>query len=163
MGASRGRAPVVWKYGQHDEQAPGRWFVEESIDEYLKAMYVEHLYGSDSLRRMLKDFYLANYHAVVEDGKDVAIMDVVSVNNSNEDAQAIYAKGPLVLHQLRRCMGDDNWNNMIKKVYQDFQKKLFTLEDFKIYISKYDHGGKCPGLFNDLLISKGIPEGLRFD
>jgi hypothetical protein len=141
-----------------DEHANGYWFVEESLNEYLKAMYVEHEYGSDSLKHMMKDFYLANYNANVNKGKDVSIMDVFSVNNSLEEAQSIYAKGPIVLHQLRRCMGDNNWKAMIKKIYKNFQTKKFTLDDFKKYISKFDHEGKCLKLLNNLLIAKGIPE-----
>ena len=145
-----------------DMNARGRWFVEESINEYLRAMYIEHLYGSDSLKHMMKNFYLANYNANVEKGKDVSIMDVSSVNNSIEEAQCIYAKGPIVLHQLRKCMGNDNWNTMIKKIYKDFQNRFFTLDDFKIYISKYDYEGRCLRLFNTFLIIKGIPENLTF-
>ncbi len=146
-----------------DEHAKGYWFVEESLNEYLKVMYVEHEYGSDSLKHMMKNFYLANYNTNVKKGKDVSIMDVLSVNNSLEEAQSIYAKGPIVLHQLRRCMGDDNWNAMIKKIYKTFQTKQFTLDDFKIYISNYDHEGQCLKLFNNMLITKGIPENLSFE
>ncbi len=144
------------------EQANGRWFVEESINEYLRAMYIEHLYGSDSLKHMMEDFYLANYKANVKKGKDVSIMDVSSVNNSIEEAQCIYAKGPIVLHLLRKCMGNDHWNTMIKKIYKDFQNRFFTLDDFKNYISKYDHEGHCLRVFNTFLIIKGIPENLTF-
>lgn len=145
-----------------DKQAPGRWFVEESINEYLRAMYIEHLYGSDSLKHMMKNFYLANYKLNVEKGKDVSIMDVSSVNNSIEEAQCIYAKGPIVLHLLRRCIGDIKWNTMIKKIYRNYQHSLFTLEDFKNSISNYDHEGQCLKFFNTFLITKGIPENLTF-
>ncbi len=141
-----------------DENARGRWFVEESINEYLRAMYVEHTYGADSLKRLLRELYLRNYTEIVKKEKDVPIMEVVSVNNSVEEAQAIYAKGPLVLHQVRRCMGDDNWNSCIKRIYRDFQKQLFTLEDFKRYIARFGKDGKCLGRFNELLIARGIDQ-----
>jgi hypothetical protein len=146
-----------------DEHANGYWFVEESLTEYLKAMYVEYLYGSDSLKHMMKDFYLTNYHENVKNGKDVSIMDVSSVNNSPEEAQSIYAKGPIVLHLLRQCMGDNNWNEMIKKIWNNFQHRFFTLDDFKNYISKYDPEGKCLRMFNTWLITKGMPEKMVFE
>jgi aminopeptidase N len=146
-----------------DEKELGWWFVEESINEYLRAIYVEHEYGSDSLKHMMKNFYLANYNATVKNGKDISIMDVLSVNNSLEEAQSIYAKGPIILHQLRRCMGEANWNSFIKNLYHDFKNRLLTLDDFKIYISKYDHEGQCLKLFNNLLITKGIPENISFE
>jgi hypothetical protein len=141
-----------------DQQAPGRWFVEESINEYLRAMYIEHLYGQDSLKHMMQDFYIANYKTNVKEGKDVSIMDVTSVTASLEEAQTIYAKGPVVLHLLRKCMDDVNWNTMIKKIYNNYQHSLFTLEDFKRSISQQDHSGKCLNFFNTFLITKGIPE-----
>gem|GEM_PF-3583279 len=141
-----------------DENARGRWFVEESINEYLRAMYVEHSYGTDSLKRLLRELYLKNYTGIVKKEKDVPIMEVVSVNNSVEEAQTIYAKGPLVLHQLRRCMGDENWNGCIKRIYDDFRKKPFTLEDFKRHIALYDSEGRCLARFNELLVSNGIDE-----
>jgi hypothetical protein len=112
---------------------------------------------------MMKNFYLANYNATVKNGKDISIMDVLSVNNSLEEAQSIYAKGPIILHQLRRCMGEANWNSFIKNLYHDFKNRLLTLDDFKIYISKYDHEGQCLKLFNNLLITKGIPENISFE
>lgn len=143
-----------------DEQSNGRWFVEESFNEYLRAMYVEHEYGSDSLKSILKNVYLANYNALVKDGKHVSVLDVNSVNSSTEEAQCIYAKGPMILHQLRKCIGDKDWNDLIKRIYNDFQNRFFTLQDLKIYISNYDNSGNCLKSFNDFLISKGIPETL---
>ncbi|MCX6306506.1 MAG: M1 family aminopeptidase [Bacteroidetes bacterium] len=146
-----------------DEHAQGRWFVEESINEYLRARYVERVYGADSLRRILREVYLANYNALVESGKDVPVLNVVSVNNSTEEAQSIYAKGPLILHQLRSCMGDKNWDAFIRKIYRDFGYRMFTLDDFKTGLSTYDPGGSCLNLLNTLLVSRGIPEGLCYD
>jgi hypothetical protein len=145
------------------EQAKGFWFVEESLDEYLKAMFVEHEYGSDSLQHYMSNFYLANYKANVKNGKDVSIMDVTSVNNSIEEAQAIYAKGPIILHKLSKCMSDESWTSMIKEIYKNFQHQLFTLDDFKKCIRRYDHDGHCLKLFNDLLHVKAIPESIRFE
>ena len=126
-------------------------------------MYVEHEYGIDSLKRILKDVYLANYNNLVKAGQDVSVLDVVSVNNSTEEAQSIYAKGPILLHQLRRCMGDESWNAMIKRIYEKFQNRKFTLEDFKNCISKYPNDGQCLKLLNNLLISKGIPGNIGFE
>ena len=146
-----------------DEHSKGFWFVEESLTEYLRAMYIEHEYGIDSLNRILKDVYFANYTNLVKAGQDVSILDVVSVNNSIEEAQCIYAKGPIVLHQVRKCMGDENWNAMIKGIFKSFKNKNFTLEDFKNCISKYQNDGQCLNLLNDLLISKGIPESISFE
>lgn len=148
---------------QIDEHSKGWWFVEESLTEYLRAMYVEHEYGIDSLKRILKNVYFANYTNLVKAGQDVSVLDVVSVNNSIEEAQTIYAKGPIVLHQIRRCMGDKNWNVMIKGIYEKFKNRKFTLEDFKNCISKYQNDGQCLNLLNNLLISKGIPKSIIFE
>jgi hypothetical protein len=148
---------------QIDEHSKGWWFVEESLTEYLRAMYIEHEYGIDSLKRILKDVYFANYTNLVKAGKDVSVLDVDSVNNSIEEAQTIYAKGPLILHQIRRCMGDENWNAMIKGIYEKFKNRKFTLEDLKNCISKYQNEGQCLNLLNNLLISKGIPENNSFE
>jgi hypothetical protein len=145
-----------------DEHSKGYWFVEESLTEYLRAMFVEHLYGTDSLNKMIKAFYLANYKANVKKGKDVAVMDVNSVNESLEEAQCIYAKGPVILHRIRICMGYDNWNAMIKEIYKNSQITKLTVEDFIKYISKYDHEGKCLKLLTGLLIAKDTAEIFEF-
>ena len=148
---------------QMDEHSKGYWFVEESLNEYLRAMYIEHEYGVDSLNRILKDVYFENYKNLVKAGQDVSILDVGTVNNSLEEAQCIYAKGPLVLHQVRKCMGDENWNAMIKGIFKSFKNKNFTLEDFKNCISKNPNDRQCLNLLNNLLISKGIPESISFE
>ena len=145
-----------------DEHARGRWFVEESITEYLKAMFIEKSFGPDSLKHLMKEFYLANYQQNVKKGKGVAIRDVVSVNNSIEEAQSIYAKGPIFLHQLRICMGNKNWNALIKDIFHDYRNRLFTLDDFENYLAKYDPEGECLRSFNTLLLLKDIPEGFSF-
>jgi aminopeptidase N len=146
-----------------DETSKGWWFVEESLTEYIRAMYVENEYGIDSLKRILKNVYFTNYTNLVKGGQDVPVLDVVSVNNSIEESQSIYAKGPLILHQVRRCMGDKNWNAMIKGIYEAFKNKKFTLEDLKNCISKYQNGGECLNLLNNLLISKSIPKSISFE
>ena len=143
-----------------DEQAYGAWFIGESLTEYLRAMYIENEYGSDSLKSLLKNVYLANYLDLVKDQKDYSVLDVKSVNSSVEEAQCIYAKGPLIFHQLRKCLGEKKWANLLKEIYLDFQNKYLTLNDLKKCLSKYDNNGNCLKSLDDYLISKGIPASL---
>ncbi|MBU0487337.1 MAG: hypothetical protein KKA07_04920 [Bacteroidetes bacterium] len=133
----------------------GRWFMEESITEYLSALYTHDAFGEDSLTRKIESYKLASQS--MDKSKENAIIDI-EVLNSQENGIAIYQKGALVLHALRKLIGDEEFAKLIAKFYAENYGKLVTLEDFYTTLNEFAGDSKAVEKMKFWLSEKGLPE-----
>jgi hypothetical protein len=57
---------------------------------------------------------------------------------------------------VRREIGDENWNKLVRDIYKDFKGKILYYEDFIKYLSRYDRDGKCVSKFEKMLSETGL-------
>jgi hypothetical protein len=134
--------------------AKGRGFVEESLTEYLRLMYIEHSEGEEALKETMYEA-LERYKAVISTERDIPILDIHYP--MGEYAMIIHTKGPYIIHKLRKSIGDENWHNLLREMYDNFLGKFFTYHDFEELISKYDDDGTILSSLRKNLTTKGIP------
>jgi hypothetical protein len=107
-----------------------RWFIEESLTEYLRYVYVEKTYGADSLKNEINrsiDYYNKNRKGTVQDV-------TISANLPND---ITYCIGPLILHNVRLEIGDEKWHKFIKNLYAMYYSKILDYDGFKKKLSEY--------------------------
>jgi len=131
-----------------NSKTKGRWFLEESINEYFKALYIQHIFGNDSLKNELEK-YLTNYN-YVDTSKEHSIIDTKNVN-SQDDGLVIYQKGPLVVNKLKNLMGNESYEKFIKEIYQIYYDKLLSYNEFIKVLKKYDVRNNIVNSLNDWL------------
>lgn len=134
----------------------GFWFLQLSLPHYLRLMYLERTKGEDAFSQGMQGGLNA-YKEVVGTEKDVAILDV-DFPDTKEKSRVIYGKGPLVIDQVRRQIGDQNWERFIQDIYKDFKGKILTYDDFLNYLSKYDRKGAALLKLKKMVSEKGLPE-----
>lgn len=127
-----------------------RWFIEESLTEYLRYVYVEKTYGTDSLKIEIKksiDYYNKQIKGT---SQDVSI----SANLPND---ITYCIGPLIFHTVRMEMGDENWHKFIQKLYANNYGNVIDYNMFKKLLSKYA-GYSIIQKMEDRMNTKGVPK-----
>ncbi len=127
-----------------------RWFIEESLTEYVRYTFVEMSHGKDSLDTEIKnsiDYYNKN---VKDTEQDVSI----STNLPND---IVYIVGPLVLHTIRLEIGDSKWQSFISKLYADNYGKVIDYNKFKNTLSLYANPSVIEKMENSMN-KKGIPK-----
>jgi len=144
-------AGVFFKFG-----SKGFWFLQLSLPHYLRLMYLERTKGKDAFTQGLQQG-LDAYKEIAGSENEVSIMDV-DFPNSKEKARAIYGKGPYVIDKLRRQIGDENWEKLIKDIYKDFKGEILTYDEFINYLSRYDKDGTAVTKLNKMVSEKGLPE-----
>jgi hypothetical protein len=133
----------------------GFWFLQLSLPHYLRLMYLEKTKGKDAFTQGLQQG-LDAYKEIAGSEKEVSIMDV-DFPNSKEKARVIYGKGPYVIDFVRRQIGDENWEKLIKDIYKDYKGKILTYDKFVKYLSRYDQDGVAVAKLNRMLSEKGLP------
>lgn len=135
----------------------GLQFLRESMNEYLTFMFIEHYWGSDSLAKCLKiaDSYYKTY---VNDSNERNLFEIPQQYSSWEEAVVIYYKGPLIVHELRKMLGDENWVGFIKRFYFDFRNKYATIDDFYKTLSVFDTDGHIVKTLDNYLKTKGFKQ-----
>lgn len=122
-----------------NSETKGPWFLEESINEYFRALYIQCTLGNDSLEKQLKT-YLSNYNDINK-SKESSIFEIKNVH-TQEDGYVIYQKRPLVVNKLKNLMGgNEYWEKFIKEIYSTYYGKLLTFNEFINILSKYDDKG----------------------
>ena len=138
----------------------GLQFLRESVNEYLAFMFLEHYWGADSLAKCL-DMAKAYYKEYVNDTNERTLLEIPQQFTTWEEAVVVYYKGPLIVHELRKMLGDENWDAFIKQFYSSYKNKYATYGDFIKTLSLYDKSGKITNTLNNYLITKGFQETKR--
>ena len=138
-----------------NSKTKARWFLEESINEYFKTLYVENTMGVDSLKKQLKS-YLELYNDI-DKSKELPIIDITNFSTM-ENGYAIYQKGPLVVNKLRNLMGYDSYKIFINELYNNYYGKIITFDEFILTLSKYDTNGTFVKTLNKWLSETGYKE-----
>ncbi len=134
----------------------GFWFLQLSLPHYLRLMYLEQTKGEDAFTKGLQRG-LDQYKEIAGTENEVAIIDV-DFPNTKEKARVIYGKGPYVIDKVRRQIGDENWEKLIKDIYKDFKGRILTYNEFINYLSKYDRDGTCVLKLEKMVSETGLPE-----
>ncbi|MCJ7497744.1 MAG: hypothetical protein MUO78_06385 [candidate division Zixibacteria bacterium] len=132
----------------------GFWFFQLSLPHYLRLIYLERTKGEDAFITGLNQG-LDTYKEFAGTDKDMPIIEIDFLNTKEKGA-VIYGKGPYVLDKVRREIGDENWNKLVRDVYKDFKGKILYYGDFIKYLSKYDRERKCVLKFEKMLSETGL-------
>lgn len=135
----------------------GLQFLRESVNEYLTFMFFEHYWGADSLDKCLETAK-AYYKGYVNDTNERLLFEIPQQFSTWEEAVVVYYKGPLIVHELRKMLGDENWQAFIKQFYSLFKNKYATYNDFIKTLSFYDKDGNITRALNNYLNTKGFKE-----
>jgi hypothetical protein len=139
-----------------DFSEPGFFFFTISLPHYLKLMYIRDKEGAEAFNKaLLKP--LDKYKEFARSESDIPIIDV-DMPNTREKGLILYAKGPYVLIIIAQEMGTETWKLFLRDIYSTFIGEIMTLDDFEIYINKYDTSGKTLALFKKLINEKGLPQ-----
>jgi aminopeptidase N len=135
----------------------GLQFLRESVNEYLTYMFFENYWGADSLNTCI-DMAKAYYNGYITPENDKLILDIPQQFTTWEEAVIVYYKGPLIVHELRNMLGDEDWERFIKSFYATYKNKYATYNDFITVLSNYDKNSKITMTLTHFLNSKGLPE-----
>lgn len=105
-------------------------FIEESLTEYIRYVYLEKTIGQDSLAGQIK--YVVNIYNTEIKGTD---QDVPI--SSNKPSRVIYCNAPLIFHVVRMDIGDAKWQSFIRKLYSKYYGRCIDYEDFKKTLKLY--------------------------
>lgn len=130
-------------------------WLSEGFSTYLAHMYIEHTYGVDSLRSLLKDdknrifsYYRKSPSSVVVDTTETNLFRFLNANS--------YQKGSWFLHMLRQKMGDDAFQKGIRTFYKQKCHGSADTEDFKLVVEKI-YGQSLDQFFEQWLYKAGHP------
>ena len=125
-------------------------FIEESLTEYMRYVYIEKTFGQDSIASQIK--YVVNIYNTEIKGTD---QDVLCSDNS--PGQVIYCNAPLIFHVLRINIGDVKWQSFIRKLYSDNYGRGIGYDDFKHTLEHYANYTVIEQM-EKYINSKGIPD-----
>lgn len=133
---------------------PHLW-LSEGFATYLTHLYIEHEYGTDSLKERMKhdrndviDFYKIHKTPVIDTSSANNLMQLLNENS--------YKKGSWVLHMLRRKLGDRVFQKGIQTYYETYKNKNASTDDFMQIMEKVS-GQDLQIFFKQWLYTPGHP------
>ncbi|MDD4491636.1 MAG: hypothetical protein PHV09_03825 [Bacteroidales bacterium] len=128
--------------GEHTEYlAKGKFFIGESINEYINLLYYESWAGESAFENAIRDKINMRYSD--KPFFTVTFEQVLSQRNGNLQYELIYSKGVVFVHEFRKMIGKEKLLKIIRETY--FVPNHFvTLRDFENSI-------KANGCWNEYL------------
>lgn len=125
-------------------------WLSEAMATYAADLFIERAIGGDGFREMLKrhtdQALFADRHGAVDLGRRL-----------REHYQAIvYEKGAIVLHMLRRTIGDEHFMAVLSRFYRDNAGKVVTTEDFEAAVESVA-GREMDWFFDQWIRRTGYP------
>lgn len=130
-------------------------FLEETVNEYFKTLYVENILGNDSLKSLIKSYH--DRYNEIDKSKELSILEITKLSTM-ENGYVIYQKGPLVMNKLRNLMGIELYEIFIKDIYNNYFGKMLTYDEFIGSLSKYDKNDNLVITLNKWLSETGYEE-----
>lgn len=96
----------------------GRIFVEESLAEYMKLLYIQGSFGADSMKAVCRGFQkqvdsLSVTYSLVPLYK-------IRINHRASGIQA-YEQGPLVWFHVAQMVGQDKWQEFLRGLFKKYR------------------------------------------
>lgn len=125
-------------------------WLSEAMATYAADMFIERETGPEAFREMLKrhtdQALFADRHGAIDLGMRLG-----------EHYQAVvYEKGALVLHMLRRTIGDEHFLNLFSRFYRENAGKLVTTADFETAVET-ETGREMGWFFDQWIRDTGYP------
>lgn len=138
-----------------DDVTCGTWadiWLNESFATYSEALWREHLGGSDSLKKYMRDtlsgFQYGSWQGSIYDpvGQGFNLFD-----------QVVYTKGGWVLHTLRGVVGDSVFFGILRAYRNKYQGKSAITDELKA-VADSIVGSDMGWFFNQWIHGKGWPK-----
>ena len=125
-------------------------WLSEAMATYSADLYIESETGPEAFHEMLKrhtdQALFADRHGAIDLGMRLG-----------EHYQAVvYEKGALVLHMLRRTIGDEHFMNVLSRFCRQYEGKLVTTADFEAAVET-ETGREMGWFFDQWIRDTGYP------
>jgi hypothetical protein len=130
-------------------------WISEALAQYYAAFAMGRLHRDDEFRRAMDEW--RGWSRFVKDNGSVYMANYLSGDRAGEDRNGLlYGKGPLVLHALRRELGDDAFFTVFKSFLKSFNFKygetrhiiglinFVTKKDYQPFFDRYVFGTEWP-------------------
>lgn len=129
-------------------------WLSEGFASYFSPVFYELIGEHDAFRAGLqraRNAYLASddVHRPVIDPAEADLFALLNRNN--------YQKGALILHMLRRTVGDSAFFRGVREYYADFRDSVALSRDFMTVAQRYTHVPLRP-FFEQWLLQPGYPQ-----
>lgn len=111
------------------------FWLNEGFATFMAATYLEHRFGTASYDRVV-DGWRTRYAQLVADGRDRRLVFAEWIRPTADDRALVYQKGALVLHELRRLLGEQVFWTAIRRYTREFAGQSVSTREFFESVSK---------------------------
>jgi hypothetical protein len=135
-------------------------WISEGFAQYFAALYAEHERGDDLLSNLMRQMRRWG----IEQSSEGPIYLGYRLGHIKADGRVfralVYNKGAMVLHMLRRFLGDDAFFKGLRQFYEDWRFRKAGTDDFRV-VMEAAGGRELTAFFEAWIYGTAIPE-LRF-
>jgi hypothetical protein len=135
-----------WWYSQVGNDPINIPWLDEGLAEYSTATYYAQVYGQARANTLINQRWLIPYQASVENGLDAAVNQPAAAFG-NEYEVIVYAKAALFFDALRREVGDETYQAIVRQYLEQFRWKIATPDGF-LRVAEAVSGQELDSLYN---------------
>jgi aminopeptidase N len=140
-----------WWYAQVGSDQVNTPWLDEGLTEYSVATYYAQVYSQARANTLINQRWLVPYQALVEKGLDTAV-DQPSSAFGPEYEVMVYAKAALFFDAVRREVGDENYDAILREYLAQFRWGIATPDDF-VRVAESVSGQELDGVYDRWILS----------
>lgn len=122
-----------WWYGVIGSNEVREPWLDEGLTEYSTILYYEKRYGSGTAEGIMNNLIGERYREYKSKNRlqDSRILNSLGeYNNSQEYHTLVYCGGAMIIHKLRKTIGEQKFFNALKTYYKTYAFENATTKDF---------------------------------
>lgn len=131
-------------------------WLSESFAEYSAGIFVKQLKGERRFQQKIKEW--RQWANVADSAGPIATANRIGGDTAGRDRFfLLYGKGPLVVHMLRKQIGDDQFRKAMTAVMERYRNQNIKTENLRMEIERVV-GYKMDWFFDQWFRDTGIPK-----
>jgi hypothetical protein len=124
------------------------WCIFEPLAEYLKLLYMESKDSSQKIDSAIQEMLDEYKNEYVGTNKDTSLLESGST-------RVTYIKGPYMMNEIRKCLGDSKWREFIRELYREYKGIFLDFNGFHNLLKRFSND--CADRFIELVSHTGLP------
>jgi aminopeptidase N len=146
----------TWNVRAKESVRNCRWF-DEAFGSYFEALSLKEFNGHEAFLKRMEQ-YRKSFLRNVKNDSTVFYTPITGYGKQNIGNNS-YLKGPWSLYILNSILGDEMFNNLIRKLLIGYSNKEIDFDEFRIFVNKFT-GRNLDKYFNDWIFGIGSSKQL---
>ena len=142
-----------WWYGLVGNDQLDEPWLDEALTQYTSLLYYEDRYGPQAAQGVLESAFKRPYQRLLDSGEDMPAGLPVAAYSESLYGAVVYGKGPLFFHEMRRQVGDETFDQILRTYFEEYRYGIAYPHDL-LEVAERVSGQELDALYKEWIMGQ---------